>query len=113
MSIPNAMFMNGAKAGQVIYLPDPLPEKVTVATMVNICQHRPEQSNPMLMIEYKVYVHDNPLIPHKLITDDKTIASAYYCMECKAESEAKYKLRELRDKMNEYLDEDEEDEDEQ
>ena len=106
---PNAMFMNGAKSGQVIYLPDPPPERVTVSTMINLCHHRIEKDNPVLMVTYRVCEGSFQAGPlYVLITDDDTVGSAYYCMECKAEKEAKYGLRELRDKMNELLGEEEE-----
>lgn len=106
MSVPNAMFINGPKAGQMIFLSDPLPEKVAVSTMINMCHHRPEMSNPMLTIEYSVNEHMRGGL-YSLVTEDKTIGNAYYCMECKAESEVKYKLREIRDLLNETLGDDE------
>lgn len=108
-NIPNAMFMNGPKAGDIIKLPSPTPDKVTVATMVNMCKHRPEDSNPMLMVEYKIYKPVNELLPYQLITEDKTIANAYYCMQCKAEAEVKYQLKEIKDLLDEALDEEDED----
>lgn len=105
MTIPNAMFMNGPKAGEYITLSEPKPERVTVATMINICSHRPETANPMLMIEYSVSeIMSGGL--YCLVTEDKTIGNAYYCMECKADSETKYALREIRDRLNEALGED-------
>ena len=105
MSVPNAMFMNGPKAGQIITLPEPKPEKVTVATMINICKHRPEMQNPMLMIEYSVAETMSGNM-YCLVTEDKTIGNAYYCMECKAESETKYKLEQIRDLLDEALEDD-------
>lgn len=104
---PNAMFMNGPKAGQIIYISDP-EQEVVVGTMINLCKHRPEDANPMLMIKYKIYSSGSYPLYH-LITDDKTIANAYYCMECKAEAEVKYKLEEIKDLLDEALEEDEDD----
>lgn len=105
-NVPNGMFVNGPKAGQIIKLPEPLPEMVTVATMINLCHHRPEDANPMLMIQYSV----NKIMSgnlYMLTTDDKTIGNAYYCMECKAEKEVKYRLQEVRDLLDDALADDE------
>lgn len=108
-SMPNAMFMNGPKTGQMIVLPDPLPDSVTVGMVINICKHRSETSTPTISVLYKVHKPVNERLPYSLITEDKTIASGYYCMECKADSEAKYKLRQVRDQLNILLEEVEDD----
>ncbi len=95
--------MNGAKVGQTITLPEPPPEQVTIVVMVNVCKHRTETTTPLLNVTYNVEKPVNPALPYQLHTNDKTIANAYYCMECKAEQEAKYKMREIRDMINELL----------
>ena len=100
------MYMNGPMAGRIIELPDPVPEKVTVAVNLQRCQHNPTEAVNMKMLEYSIHRPLNPALPYVISLDSPFDDTGWYCPTCKAEAEVKYKLNQIKD----LLDEDEEEE---
>lgn len=106
------MYINGPMAGRIIDLPDPAPEKLTVAVNLNRCAHGdPEQGFQMTMLQYSINKPANPMLPYMITLDSDFDDTGWYCPTCKAEAEVRYKLDKIRDILEDDEDyEDDEDE---
>jgi hypothetical protein len=103
------MYMNGPSAGRIISLPDPPPERITVAVNLVWCEHNMPEGMPMAMTTYKVLKPANPMLPYVITLDSEWDDTGYWCVKCKSQAEVKYKM----DKLREILEDDEDDEDEE
>lgn len=112
MSNLQGMYMNGPMAGRIISLPDPAPAKITVAVNLNRCLHG-DPTQPLdvtsTFLTYSVNKPANPMLPYVITIDGKFDDTGWFCPQCKAEAEVKYKL----DKIRELLEEDNDDEEEE
>lgn len=110
MSNLQGMYMNGPMAGRIISLPDPAPAKITVSMGLNVCKHSdPTQGLTSTFLTYSVNQPANPMLPYAITIDSNFEDTGWFCPQCKAEAEVKYKL----DKIRELLEEDDDDEEEE
>lgn len=102
------MYVNGPMAGRIINLPNPAPAKVTVAVNLNQCRHsdptRPIDATSSFLT-YSVNQPDNPMLPYVITLDSDFEDVGWYCPQCKAEAEVKYKLDKIRDLLDDEEDE--------
>lgn len=104
------MYVNGPMAGRIIDIPNPAPDKLSVAVNLNRCQHGdPTQPISMTMLQYSINKPANPMLPYVITLDSPFDDTGWYCPTCKAEAEVKYKLDQIKDLLDES-EEDEEDE---
>lgn len=102
-----AMYLNGPLGGRIIELPNPAPEKITAAVNLNRCMHGdPAQPFPITMLTYNVNKPANPMLPYTITLEGDFDDTGWYCPQCKAEAEVKYKL----DKIKNILKDEEEEE---
>lgn len=98
------MYINGPMAGRIISLPDPAPERLSVAVNLQHCQHNPETPVSMTMLTYSVNKPVNEKLPYAITLESPFDDTGWYCPTCKAEAEVRYKMDKVRDLLG--MDED-------
>lgn len=91
------MYMNGPMAGRIINIPDPAPAKIVVAVNLVHCQHSPDEAIPTKMLEYAISKPGNHALPYMITLTSDFDDTGWYCPQCKAESEVRYKIDKIRD----------------